>query len=97
MSRFLPPPIRILKVYKQALMGFCHIHSPEGLNGTLLSQGCILETSPCVGVVGGTYVPRTGEGGEESLIAWVQLQGQPATHPLNDLLQQPGTYFISLS
>lgn len=59
---FCPPPIRILKVYKQALMGFCHIPSPEGLNGTLPSQGCILETSPSVGMVGGTYVPRTGEG-----------------------------------
>ena len=26
-------------------MGFSHIHCPDGLNNTLLSQGCILELS----------------------------------------------------
>ena len=30
----------------EALTGFKHVHSPDGLNDTLLSQGCILETAP---------------------------------------------------
>ena len=34
---------RILKVYIEALTGLSHIHNPQGLNNTLLSQGCVLE------------------------------------------------------
>ena len=41
---------------------FSHTHSPDGLNGTLLFQGCVLETTPSVGMVGGRYIPWTGEG-----------------------------------
>lgn len=32
-----------LKVYTEALTRFSHIHWPDGLNNTLLSQGCFLE------------------------------------------------------
>lgn len=53
--------IRILKVYIEALTGFSHIFSPNGLN-TLLSQDYILELVAGMGTVGGTHIPRTGEG-----------------------------------
>ena len=49
---------------------------PGGLNDRLLSQGCILEMAPTVGLVGRRHIPRTGEGAEEPLIALVQLEGQ---------------------
>ena len=34
-------PIRILKVYTEALIGFGHIFGPDGLNNTSLSQSCV--------------------------------------------------------
>lgn len=43
MSRSLHPSARIVKVYIEALTGCSCIHSPAGLNNTLLSQGCVLE------------------------------------------------------
>lgn len=45
-------------------MGFSHILSPDGLSNTLLSQGCILETSFHLGLRGEMYIPRTGTGEE---------------------------------
>lgn len=36
-------PTRILKVYRETLTAFSPIHHPDGLNCTLLSQGCLLE------------------------------------------------------
>lgn len=42
-NRSPPLPARILKVYRKALPGLSH--SPDGLNSTLLSQGCILENA----------------------------------------------------
>lgn len=41
-------------------MGFKHVHHPDGLNSTLLSPGCVLETPPIVGMVGRMSIPRTG-------------------------------------
>ena len=42
------PPARNLTVYTEALTGFSHVFSPDGLNTTLLSQSLLLETSfPC--------------------------------------------------
>ena len=38
MSRSPHPSIRILKVYVEALTGFSHVFSPDGLNKTVLSQ-----------------------------------------------------------
>ena len=43
MSKSLHQSTRMLKVYIEALTRFSHIHSPDGLNNTLLFQGCILE------------------------------------------------------
>ena len=42
-------------------MGFRHVASPDGLNNTLLSQGCVLETAASVEIVGRMNIPRTGE------------------------------------
>lgn len=42
MSRSPHSSTRILKVYEEALTGFSDIHSPDGLNDTLLSQDCVL-------------------------------------------------------
>ena len=57
-----PPylPARILKFDIEALLGFSHVVSPDGLNNTLISQDCILETSPTTGTMGRIYITRTG-------------------------------------
>lgn len=51
---------RILKVYTEALTGFSHVVTPDGLNSTLLSQGCVLELALTVGTVSRMSLPRTG-------------------------------------
>ena len=56
------PTAEILKAYTEALTGFSHIFSPDGLNNFTLSQGYIFGKAPTVGMVGRTYIPRTGEG-----------------------------------
>ena len=61
MSKSLHLPTRILKVYIEALTGFSHLFSPDGLINTSLSQGCITETDPKVEMVSKTYIPRTGK------------------------------------
>ena len=43
MNRSPHPPIRILRVYTEALTGFSHIYHPDGPNNTLFSEGWILE------------------------------------------------------
>ena len=51
-----------LKAYIEPFKRFSQIFSPGGLSNTLLSQGCIFETAPNVGMmVGGTYIPKTVE------------------------------------
>lgn len=54
--------IKIVRVYIESLMGFCHIHSPDGLNNTLLSQGFVLEGIPSKRAIHETYILRTKEG-----------------------------------
>ena len=61
MSRSPNTSIRILKVYIDALMGFIIGYSPDGLNNTLFSLGCILEMALSLGTVGRMFIPRTGE------------------------------------
>lgn len=61
MSRSPHSSTRIVKVYKEALTGSSHIHSPDGLNNTLLSSLCPW-TAPAVGTEDRAYIPRTGEG-----------------------------------
>ena len=53
---------KILKYYREDLTRFNHIHCPDGLNTTFLSQGHALGTASIVRVVGRMYIPRTGEG-----------------------------------
>ena len=48
---------------------------PDGLDNTLLSQVCILETAPTVGTVGRMYISRRREGDEKLLIAQAQHTG----------------------
>lgn len=46
------------KVHIEALTGFGHVvHGLDDPNA-LLSQGCVLETVPSVGMVGRRYIPR---------------------------------------
>ena len=61
-SRFLLPAIKILRVYIESSVGFCHVHNPDGLNNTLLSQGFVLEVIPSKGTMCETYILRTKEG-----------------------------------
>lgn len=43
-------------------MGFSHVHRPDGLSTTVLSQGCVLGMAPIVGAVGGVVgIPRIRE------------------------------------
>ena len=73
------------------LTEFSHVHSSDGLNKTLLSQGYVLETAPSVGMVYRTYILRTGKGmrGLQLLgfSSWINRQ----SHPLDDLLQHSST------
>ena len=73
----LTPTRQNLQVYIETLIGFSHVHSLDGLSNTLLSQGCILETAPRVGIVG-IFQGQWGVGwAEEHRIGQVQLTGQP--------------------
>ena len=53
---------QILKVYIEALTGFSHVYCPDGLNITLLSQGCVFGTVLTVGMMGRMYILGIGEG-----------------------------------
>lgn len=55
------PPTRT-SVYAEALMGFSHVHHPDGPDRTFLSQGYVLEAASIVGMVGRVYIPKTGVG-----------------------------------
>ena len=77
------PPARILKVYTEALPGFSHVFSGDGLNNTLLSQGCVPGTAPTEGTVGrGTFQDRGA--------CEVSLSAQLC--PLDDLIQHTHTH-----
>lgn len=73
----LCPSSQNLTGYLEAWPEFGHVFSPNGLNSTLLSQSCVLETAPRVGMLGGTYLPRTRVH-EAPSSAWVQLMDQLA-------------------
>ena len=49
--------------FTETLMGISHVFSPECLNNTLLTQGCVLERYASVGTVDRTHILRTGEEG----------------------------------
>ena len=65
----------ILEVYREALTGFSHIFCPDGLNHTLLSQDCILETSSHCRNVGWNVHSKDRGGVRSPPIARVQLSG----------------------
>ena len=75
-SRSSHLPNRILKVDIEALTGFSHVHCPDGLNSTLLPQGCILENSSSCRNSGWNIYSKDRGGGEELLTAQAQLTGQ---------------------
>ena len=84
MDRSPDPLPRILKVYVEALIH--HISHLDGLNNTLISQGCVLENGFTVEAVSRMYIPRTE-------VRSLQLPGSSwrvnrQSCPLNDLLQQ---------
>ena len=53
-------------------MGFSHVFSPDGLNNTLLSQGCIPKAAPSMGELS---IHSKDRGGVKPPIAWIQLTG----------------------
>lgn len=55
------PTLQNLTSLYRGLNCFSHIYSPDDLNNALLSQGCVLETALAMGMMGRTYIPRTGE------------------------------------
>lgn len=73
------------------------MHSSDGLNNTLVSQGYILETAASMRMVDGMYIARTGEGVRSLRLHPCRLWVQWCLHPLEDLFQQTGTYFISFN
>ena len=78
---------RILKVYREALMGLSHAHCPDAHSNTLLSQDFINEVTPAIGRVDRMYVQMIGMemktlllSGSSSWVSWWSL-------PLSGLLQ----------
>jgi len=67
-SRSLPLTTRILKVYVEFLMGFSHVHSPDGLISRLHPWSGVW-----CGNGGQNIYPKDRDGGKEPLIVQVQL------------------------
>ena len=59
----------------EALAGCSHVYRPDGLNNTLISQGCILENSSHCGNCEQNMHSQDGGQSEEPPIALVQLTG----------------------
>ena len=77
-------PARILKFYSEALTGFSHIFSLEDsyLSKRSLKMACT------VGMVGGTHIPRIGEGwGASDCHGPAHTQVIRPSCPLGDLIQ----------
>lgn len=62
MSRSLHLDTTTLTVYIDALKRFSLVYSPEVLNDTLRSQGCVLEMILAMEMVAECTVARTGAG-----------------------------------
>ena len=55
-SQSLCPPTSILKFTQRPIVtGFHHVPSPDGLNNTLLSWGCVLGVALAVGILDRTF------------------------------------------
>ena len=87
MSTSLHPPTRILKVYIEALTRFSHIVHPDGLNNTLLSQGCFLEAASDSGKTGRTHISSIWERVRSLQESGSNLRVNWWSCPLDDLLQ----------
>ena len=87
-SRSPHPPATILEVYIETLIGFSHVHCPDGLNNTLLFQGHVLEAASGVGKAGKMHIPRTGEGVRDRQLLRPSWWVKQRSHPLDDALQQ---------
>lgn len=71
-----------LKVYTEALTRFTHVHCPDGLNNTLLSQGCFLENGSHCGNDGPkVHFKDRGEGKQTTQ---VPLTGQMVVNSVNN-------------
>ena len=75
-------------------MGFDHVYRPDGLNYTLLSQGCILEMAPVVGIRGMMSISRAGQGVRSLLLPRAISIIKWWSHPLDDLSQQTDVIFL---
>ena len=84
------PCTRFWKIYIGAFPGFSHMYCSDGLNNTLLSQGCILEKQ----------LPLWEQWAERTLQGWrwgAEVSDSPGSsswvnqgsHPLHDLVQYP--------
>lgn len=84
-------PTRILKVHREALTGFSHLRSSDGLSNTELTQGCVPEMANPVGTVGRTTFQGRGRGGSIFQSPWSSLQDKVQSCSLDNLLQQDPT------
>ena len=63
-NEYISAPIhRVLSVFIKIVMEFGHLYSLAGLSNTVLSQSCILEVTPTMGIVGRKNISGTGVGG----------------------------------
>lgn len=89
---------RIVEVYGEAITEFGHIHCPEGLSYTFLSQGCVLaDGSQWEQQDSGWNIRSKLRGQEEPLIVQGQLVDQPVVTFSRDLLQQAMLLFQKCS
>lgn len=72
MTSFPHLPIRILKFYTEVLTGFSHVPSPNSLNTTFLSQGCIpgVASGSGEGKWNAHSKPWGGDGSTLAISAW---------------------------
>ena len=72
---------RTLEECIEALIGFSHVYHPDGLNTTLLSEGCIPAMTPAMKMVGRIYIPRRREWGISNCLGpahrWTNRQSRP--------------------
>lgn len=89
MSRSLHPPASILKIYREAFIGFRH--TVQTVSTAYYSlKAMTLKTAPGVGTMGRTSIPRTGEQERSLKLPRFLPRVSQQSCPLNDLLQQLG-------
>ena len=80
-NEYISAPIhRVLSASIKIVMECGHLYSLDGLSNTVLSQSCILEVAPTMGIVGRKNISGLGvEGGvdKEPPVDSIWLMGQP--------------------